>query len=95
MIDPFWKVDSREVMAVNGMNGMPLWMKFVSAVGVPSSIAIYLIYFLTTTVMGAISSHNDNHAEEMRMLTSVMQQICANTAENVADRARCFPATPR
>jgi len=74
---------------------MPLWMKFISLVGVPSSIALFLIYFLAATVMGAITSHNDNHAEEMRMLTSVMQQICANTAENAADRARCFPATPR
>jgi hypothetical protein len=92
LIDPFWKVDPSEVMAVNGM---PLWMKFTSLVGVPSSIALFLIYFLAATVMGAITSHNDNHAEEMRVLTSVMQQICANTASTTADRARCFPATPR
>lgn len=76
-------------------NGLPLWMKFISLVGVPSSIAIYLVWFLTTTVLGAISSHNDHHAEEMRVLTSVMQQICANTAENTTDRARCFPSIPR
>ena len=77
------------------VNGMPMWMKFISWVGVPSSIALYLIYFLTTTVMGAISSHNDDHADEMRVLTSVMQQICANTSANSADRARCFPTIPR
>ena len=77
------------------VNGMPLWMKFISLVGVPSSIAIYLVWFLTTTVLGAISSHNDDHADEMRVLTSVMQQICANTSENSADRARCFPTIPR
>ena len=77
------------------VNGMPMWMKFISWVGVPSSIALYLIYFLTTTVMGAISSHNDDHADEMRVLTSVMQQICANTSENSADRTRCFPTIPR
>ncbi len=77
------------------VNGMPLWMKFISLVGVPSSIAIYLVWFLTTTVLGAISSHNDDHADEMRVLTSVMQQICANTSVNSADRARCFPTIPR
>ena len=77
------------------VNGMPLWMKFISLVGVPSSIAIYLVWFLTTTVLGAISSHNDDHADEMRVLTSVMQQICANTSENSADRARCCPTSPR
>jgi cytosine/uracil/thiamine/allantoin permease len=76
-------------------NGMPLWMKFISLIGVPSSIALYLIWFLTITVLGAISDHNDDHAEEMRVLTSVMQQICANTAENSTSRARCFPALPR
>ena len=77
------------------VNGMPMWMKFISWVGVPSSIALYLIYFLTATVMGAISSHNDDHADEMRVLTSVMQQICANTSETSTDRARCFPTIPR
>jgi len=77
------------------VNGMPMWMKFISWVGVPSSIAIYLVWFLTTTVLGAISSHNDDHAGEMRVLTSVMQQICANTAETSTDRARCFPTIPR
>ena len=77
------------------VNGMPLWMKLISLVGVPSSIAIYLVWFLTTTVLGAISSHNDDHADEMRVLTSVMLKICANTSEICADRARCFPTIPR
>ena len=79
-------------MTTNGsMNGLPMWMKFVSWVGVPSSIAIYLIWFLTTTMMAAISNHNDEHAAEMRVLTAVMQQVCANTAETTSERSRCFP----
>jgi len=73
------------------MNGLPLWMKFVSWVGVPSSIAIYLIWFLTTTMLSAISTHNNEHAAEMRVLTAVMQQVCANTAETTSERSRCFP----
>jgi len=75
-----------------GFNGaMPLWMKFVSAVGVPSAIAIYLVWFLGSAVLGAINSHADQHADETRVLTSVLQQLCANTAATPADRAGCFP----
>lgn len=74
------------------LNGsMPLWMKFVSAVGVPSAIAIYLVWFLGSAVLGAINSHAEQHADETRVLTSVLQQLCANTAATPADRAGCFP----
>ena len=77
----------------NGANGsaMPLWMKFVSAVGVPSAIAIYLVWFLGTAVLGAIQGHAEQHAAETRVLTSVLQQLCANTATTAADRVGCFP----
>ena len=33
------------------VNGMPMWMKFISWVGVPSSIALYLIYRSTVTLV--------------------------------------------
>ena len=75
-----------------GFNGsMPLWMKFVSAVGVPSALCIYLVWFLATNVLGAINEHAEQHADETRVLTSVLQQLCANTAATPADRAGCFP----
>lgn len=75
-----------------GLNGnLPVWAKFVSAVGVPSAIAIYLVWFLGSAVLGAITSHADEHAAEIRVLTSVLQQLCSNTAETPADRAGCFP----
>ena len=78
-------------MLTNG--SVPLWMKFISAVGVPSAIAIYLVWFLGTAVLGAIEDHAEAHAAETRVLTSVLQQLCANTAQTAADRAGCFPAS--
>lgn len=71
---------------------LPVWAKFVSAVGVPSAIAVYLVWFLGNAVLGAITDHNDDHSQEMRILTSIMQQVCANTAGTPVERARCFPS---
>ena len=54
-------------MTVKGLGGlnangtMPLWMKFVSAVGVPSALAIYLVWFLANNVLGAITTHSQDH----------------------------------
>lgn len=77
----------------NGANGsLPIWAKFVSAVGVPSAIAVYLVWFLGNAVLGAITDHNDAHTQEMRMLTAIMQQVCANTAETPLERSSCFPS---
>mgnify|MGYP003141317730 CR=1 FL=1 len=75
---------------ING-NGIPIWMKFVSVIGVPSAIAVYLVYFLSSSVLGAINTHSDEHQMEIRMMTAVMQQLCVNTAESEAARRGCFP----
>lgn len=75
------------------MNGnMPIWMKFISAIGVPSAGLLYLVWFLSTSVLGAIHEHSDDHAREMRDLMSVMQQVCVNTANTPEDRLGCFPS---
>ena len=86
-------------MTVKGLGGlnangtMPLWMKFVSAVGVPSALAIYLVWFLANNVLGAITTHSQDHEREMDALMSVMQQVCVNTADTSEERAGCFQAT--
>ena len=57
----------------NGFNGsLPAWMKFVSMIGVPSAIAMYLIYFLSFAVMGSLDSHKEEHTREMRALTQML-----------------------
>ena len=74
-----------------GFNGaMPLWMKFVSAVGVPSAIAIYLVWLLASQVLGAIQVHADRSETNLRELLPVLRQICINTSATDSDRAACF-----
>ena len=76
----------------NGMNGgLPPWARFISLVGVPSAIAMYLVYVLSVGIAASLESHEAEHAREMRALTRVIQQRCVNTADNSEDRAGCFP----
>mgnify|MGYP005815112457 CR=1 FL=1 len=76
----------------NGMNGgLPPWARFISLVGVPSAIAMYLVYVLSVGMSNSLESHEAEHAREMRVLTRLIQQLCVNTADNLEDRAGCFP----
>jgi hypothetical protein len=78
----------KDLTPVNG--NMPLWMKFVSAVGVPSVGLLYLVWFLSTTLMSTIVDHTNHHEREMRSLMNVMQMICVNTSETPNQREGCF-----
>jgi len=71
-------------------NNMPLWMKFVSAVGVPSAGLLYLVWFLSTSLIGAINDHSDHHEREMDTMMVIIRQVCVNTAETTDERRGCF-----
>ena len=75
----------------NGLAGAPWQVRLVSAVGVPAAIACYLIWFLTSSVLGAINQHSAEHRAELRTLTAVIQQLCVNTAPSDEARAGCVP----
>ena len=71
-------------------NGTPWIVKAVSAVGVPSAIAIYLVWLLSTQVLTAIQTHADRSEAELRELLPVLRQICINTSQTPVDRVACF-----
>jgi hypothetical protein len=75
-----------------GLNGNAPWLvKFVASIGVPSAALIYLVYFMGQIVLGAIESHAESQAGEMKSLIAVTRQVCANTADTDAARSLCFP----
>jgi hypothetical protein len=80
-------------MPMSGSNGGPWYTKFVASVGVPSAIALFLVWFLSSQVMSAIQEHADSSDVLLRELLSVSRQICLNTAEDAVSRAACL--TPR
>jgi hypothetical protein len=77
------------------LNGnTPVWAKALLAIGVVPGIAIYLVWLLGGSVQGAIAQHDATMRELVRVLVSVSQQICVNTATSDAERASCW-AAPR
>lgn len=74
-------------------NGGPWYTKFIASVGVPSAIALFLVWFLSSQVMTAIEEHSNSSDVLLRQLLSVSRQICLNTSGDAISRAACI--TPR
>ena len=80
-------------MALNGgANGGPGYTKFIAQVGIPSAIALYLVYFLSSQVMIAIEEHASSSDQLLQELLSVSRQICLNTASTDSARSGCIGA---
>jgi hypothetical protein len=70
-----------------GVSGLA---RLVAQVGVPSSIALFLVWFLSAQVMSAIDDHAATSDELLQQLISISRQICLNTAENPVARSGCI-----
>ena len=77
-------------MAPTNGNGGPWYTKFIAQVGVPSAIALFLVYFLSSQVMIAIEEHASASDRLMQELLSVSRQICLNTATTDSARSGCI-----
>ena len=91
-------------MADNGMLGLPQWARVVALVGVPSAIAMGLVYALATFATGGLMELHqqlDVHARVMILhdeeakrgteaITRVLYRICLNTAKTDDERQRCI-----
>jgi len=91
----------------NDLSSSPWWVKAIVTVGVPSAIALYVVWFITgqlSTTVGLLQVGQAGLQESIRMHTAdssyifketqemrqLLQQICANTAENEVNRNACF-----
>lgn len=88
----------------NGFHGLPTWVRSIALVGVPSAIALYLVYVLAsfaTVGLADLNRQMDAHADAMirhdadakgqlEALTRVLLRICINTAQSPEDRQRCL-----
>ena len=75
------------------------WIRVIQQVGVPSLIALFLVWFLSNQVMAAIETHHAEMEELMQRLNvshetslQVNRQICLNTAPDPASQSRCIQA---
>jgi len=85
-------------------SGYPWWLNAIYKVGVPSAIAIFLVWFMTTQVRDNLNSIKENlmlHSEvnikslqanefHNDKLFKLLQRICANSAKTNTERVECF-----
>lgn len=85
-------------------SGMPWQVRAVGFFGVPSAIAIFLVWNMTGTQAQDIRAAREqlaNHAQvsasanletakRLEHVERVLTAICANAAKNLGDRASCF-----
>jgi hypothetical protein len=82
------------------MDKVPWWVNAIYKVGVPTAIACYLVWFLTTKVQNnleAIQSNVAQHTQDTmqnsrtnRQILHMLQTICINEAQNASERNECL-----
>jgi len=93
----------RRVVPDGFMAEMPVWVRAAAVVGIPGAIAFFLVWIGANTIpkmqqelvilqqqhalMQQIEQQREQRAEDLYRL---MQRICANTAKDSQERARCF-----
>lgn len=76
------------------VNGMPMWVKAVAAVGLPGVMALGLLWVLASGLpsdVAAMRTEITEHRRESEQMLRVLQQICVNLSATDRDRAGCFP----
>lgn len=68
------------------------WVQAVYKLGVPSAIAVALVWFLMSTVSTALASVSQTLNRHQIESQFYLRGICLNTAHDEAERANCGPA---
>lgn len=96
--------DTTTTESNSGLTGLPQWARVIFLLGVPSAIALFLVYHLTTfgtTGIAELHRMMDLHAQEANQHASeskrtdagilrVLQGICLNAATNKEEQRRCL-----
>jgi hypothetical protein len=82
------------------LTGMTPWyIKAASTFGVPAAIALYLIYYLTTSmptkadmllIGDQLRTHVSSTQTDLTEIRRVLVASCVNSAKNDAERDRCL-----
>lgn len=82
-------------------NGTPAWVKATAQLGVPSVIALGLVYWLTQTATpkldavtrleSMVITHIDSTGRADAEMLWYLRAICVNQATSAGDRQRCLP----
>jgi hypothetical protein len=77
----------------------PSWIRAATVLGVPSVIALGLVYWLTQVqsatlaiLIEKVDHHEMMRQQDMQQMNSFLYAICLNTADGDTARARCAVA---
>lgn len=76
------------------LQGLPPWARATVKLGAPTVIAIYLVWWLTSSVSVAIDAHAFESRTTNEHLSRLLTQICSNTATTPEERAACWSVRP-
>lgn len=81
-------------------NQQPWWVSSIYKIGIPSAIALYLIWFLATQVRADLQEMKDTvkqhqidsltMQDQNRKIYNVLQRICMNSSTTNQERNECF-----
>lgn len=85
--------------SIYGRSGGPWWMRAIYQVGVPSAIAIYLVYNLTSTMPtkaevlalnDQLKTHVSSTITDLSEIKRVLTVTCVNAAGSDEKRRQCL-----
>lgn len=62
-------------------DNMPLWAKILYRYGVPSAIALGLVWLIATRIMGSLERIENSQHEHASSTAFYLRQICLSNAE--------------
>ena len=88
--------------AMNGNGNMPWWVKAVGVVGIPGTIALYVLYLLAGVMADARTDHQNliteargsltrlrEHDEHTVRTLAILELICRRLGRNDYERESC------
>ena len=72
--------------------GAPWWLQPVYTFGIPSAIAVFLVWFLSAVVIAGqkeIKDTLDEHVKAQQRQVFLLALICRNTAQTERERVQC------
>lgn len=79
-------------MDITGLNGggAPWWVKALATVGVPSTIALYLVWSMVNGVTLGITAHATAAERSSNIMVNMLIQNCINGSDTRDEEEACF-----
>lgn len=74
---------------MTGRTEKPWWLDGIVKLGVPSAIAVFLIWWLTSVVSASLSTIQNRLNEHIATTNIYLFEVCKHTGKTEEERAEC------